>query len=146
MVARSVLLVPRHDDVAVGVHGDLRAGSANVVGFDRRGGAPTAAGGKAAGPDVVFRTVGLEPHRDSVAVGVHGDLWGFGIASGRDRDQRGGAPTAAAGGVAVGPDVVERTVELVPHRDGVAVGVHGDLWATGTTSVVGFDQSRSAPM
>src|SRR5437773_1231288 len=103
------------------------------VGFDERGDGATAAGGVAGGADVPSHAVGLLPHRDCVAVGVRGDLRATGVTI-VGFDQRGDAPTAA-GGVAVGPDVPAHAVVLLPHRDGVAVGVHGDSWAKSTASI-----------
>ena len=85
------------------------------------------------------------PHRDGIAVGVEGDLWIPGITSIVGFDQLRRAPGIRTGGIAVCPDVVAGSVVLIPHRDGIAVGVDGDLWIIGTPGIVGFNQFGFLP-
>ena len=146
VVAGSVVLAPNRDGVASGVEGDLRTiGIPGIVGFDQLRRAPTRIWGIAVGPDVVAGSVVLSPHRDGIAVGVHGDLWVIGTPGIVGFDQLRRAPGIRTGGIAVGPDVVAGAVGLAPHRDGVAVGVDGDLRSIGTPGIVGFDQLGFLP-
>src|SRR5512133_638211 len=99
---------------------------------------------EAVGPDVGARTVGLVPHGLRLAIDADGDLGLIGITRVVGLDECGRAP-AAAGGVAVGPDVVTGAVRLTPHRQGIAAGGEGELGTSGIARVVGLDERRRAP-
>ena len=55
------------------------------------------------------------------------------------------APGVAAGRVAIGPNVVACAIRLSPQRQGVAVGVHGDLGGVCVIRV-GLDEGWGVPV
>ncbi len=144
VVARAIILLPHGERGAGRIDGDLGAGGLACVNLDQCGRAPAAPRGVAVCPDVVMGAIELAPYGNGIACVIGGDLRVVGIPGVIALDQRGRTP-AAAGGVAVGPDVGAGTVALRPHRQRVARAIDSDPGAGCNDCIVAPDQRCRAP-
>ena len=140
----TVTLLPHCNGIAAAIKGNLRRKCTICIICLEQFSRTPAGTIKTVGINIISSTVILVPHCNGIAAAINGNLRHKCITCIICLDQFSRAPAGAI--KTVSPNIINSTVRLIPHCNGIAAAIKGNLRQVCATCIICLDQLSRAPI